>query len=139
MRRGAFLAAALLLALPAAASSARGQPVFEFGRVGGNIASFRVTIQADGRITSSGPVRLAHPDTRLSAARLATLLRVARTQRFWALPRRTLCPDSLPDFASRFVTIHTGGRTRTVSVRGVCRARFASIYRALVAAAGGTP
>jgi hypothetical protein len=84
-------------------------------------------------------VRLTHPDTRLSAARRATLLRFARAQGFWSLPQRTLCRDSLPDFASLYVTIHTGGRTGTVSVRGGCSTRFARIYRALSAAAGVTP
>ena len=95
-------------------------------------------IQTDGRIDHTGPVRLAKPDTQLSRARLAVLVRYARTQRFWSLPRMTLCRDSLPDFASLFVTIHTGGRTRTVSVRGECSTRFARIYRALAAAATAT-
>jgi hypothetical protein len=140
MRRGAILAAALLLApLAAAAPGTVGQPVFQFGRIGGNIEPFEVRIQADGTITGSGPVRITHVGAPLSAARLATLLHFARTQRFWSLPQRTLCRDSLPDFASLYVTIHAAGRTRTVRVRGSCSVRFAKIYRALSAAAGVTP
>jgi hypothetical protein len=140
MRRGAILAAALILAPPAAAASGTvGQPVFEFGRTGGNIRPYEVRIMADGTIVGTGPVRITHVGTPVSAARRATLLRFARTQGFWSLPQRTLCRDSLPDFASLYVTIHTGGRTRTVSVRGGCSIRFGRIYRALAAAAGVNP
>jgi hypothetical protein len=126
--------AALVLAFPAAGASAR-QPLFEFGRTGGNIAPFTVDVQADGTIQTSGPVRLAHPNRQLSRPRLATLLRLAHVQRFWSLPHRRLCHDALPDFASLFVTIRSGGKTRTVIVRGGCSPRFTRVYRALAAAA----
>ena len=133
MLRSVLVAAALLFAFPAAGTAVQ-QPLFELGRMGGNIEPFTVTIQTDGTVDHTGDVRLAHPGTQLSSARLAALLRLARTQRFWTLPRRTLCPGALPDFASLYVTIHTG-TTRTVIVRGGCKPRFARIYRALAAAA----
>jgi hypothetical protein len=134
--RVASLAAVLLLALPAAGSARTPvPPLFAFGRIGGNIAPFRVGIHTDGTVARSGPVRLANPNVRLSKARLAALLRYARTQHFWTLRRRTLCRDSLPDIASLYVTIHTTTRTRTVTVRGECSTRFARIYRALASAA----
>lgn len=136
MRRSVLLLVALLLALPAGgAARTLDQPLFQFGRTGGNIEPFTVAIRTDGTLGHTGPVRLAHPDTTLSQVRLARLLALARAQHFWSLPRRTLCHDSLPDVAALFVTIHTAGKSRTVLVRGDCSARFARIYRALSAAA----
>ena len=136
MRRVALLAAVLLVALPAAGTArTAAPPLFAFGRIGGNIEPFRIAIRLNGTIAHSGPVRLARPHVRLSKAKLAALLRYARTQRFWSLRRRTLCRVSLPDVASLYVTIHTGTRTRTVTVRGDCSPRFARIYRALASAA----
>src|SRR5436853_5448945 len=118
MNRIAVLAASALLALPAAGAARTSQgPSFAFGRIGGNIVPFRVEIRADRTLERSGPVRLAHPDARLSAQRLAGLVGFARTQRFWSLPRTIRCRGSLPDFASLFVTIRTAEKTRTVMVR----------------------
>lgn len=134
MRWALVLAAALLLALPAG-GAAQTQPLFQFGRAGGNIEPFTVTINTDGTLSPSGDVRLTKPDTRLSRARLAALLKYARTQHFWSLAPRTFCSGSLPDFASQYVTIHTAGKTRTVRVRGGCSPRFTRLYRALSVAA----
>jgi hypothetical protein len=134
------LAVALALALAAgAAAQPTPEPLFQFGRTGGNIEPYTVTINRDGTLDSSGFVRLAKPDTHLSQARLASLLRYARTQRFWTLPKRRICKGSLPDFAAQYVTIHTVSKTRTVRVRGSCSVRFTRIYRALSAAATVTP
>jgi hypothetical protein len=135
MRRRVAIAAALLLAFPAGGvARANQQPLFEFGRVGGNIEPYTVQIKTDGTLGSSGDVKLAKPRTRLSQARLAALLRYARTQHFWSLAPRTFCRGSLPDFASTYVTIHSAGKTRTVSVRGGCRPRLTHLFRALSAA-----
>ena len=138
MYRGAVVAAFVLLAFPAAGAAASGQPLFEFGRSGGNIDPFSVQIQSDGTIDHTGPVRFAKPGTRLSQARLAALLRYARTQGFWSQPPRTFCGASLPDYASLYVTISSAGNTRIVSVRGGCKPRFSRIYRALASAANVT-
>ena len=135
MHRVIVLAAALLLAIPAGAVARTSQqPLFEFGRAGGNIEPFSVQIRTDGTLASSGDVKLRRPQTQLSQTRLAALLKYARTQHFWSLSRQTLCPGSLPDFASSYVTIHSAGKTRTVSVRGGCRPGFTRVYRALAAA-----
>ena len=132
----ACVVAALWLALPTGGSARPpNQPLFELGRVGGTIEPFTVRIETDGTLDSSGAVRLARPNTQLSQARLASLLRYAQTQRFWSLPRLTACRGSLPDFASFYVTIHTASKTRTVKVRGGCKPRFTRVYRALSAAA----
>lgn len=133
----AALLAAVLLVLTRAgdASGTTGHARFELGRTGGNIAPFTVVIRPDGTIGHSGPVRLEHPRIRLSKTRRERLLRYANTQRFWSLPPRTLCRDSLPDEASLYVTIHTPARTHRVIVRGDCSVRFSRIYRRLAAAA----
>ena len=136
MLRLAVLSAALLVAVPAAgAARAEAPPLFAFGRIGGNIQPFRVAIRPDGTLAHSGPVRIAHPGVRLSKAKLAALLGLARAQHFWTLRRRTVCRQALPDVASLYVTIHTSTRTRTVTVRGECSTRFNRVYRALAAAA----
>lgn len=134
MLRLAFLVAALALVLPGGGSPA-GQPLFQFGRVGGNIAPFTVSITADGHVEHSGAVRLAHPDVRLSRTKVRALLAAAGAQGFWSLPPRTACRDALPDVASFYVTIHTAARTRRVTVHGGCRPRFSRIYRSLAVAA----
>lgn len=134
--RLALLVAAVLLGfLRGGAAAAPAQTVFELGRIGGNIAPFTVQIRADGSVRHSGPVRLAHRDVRLSQKRLAALRAYARSQGFWSLRRLTLCRGQLPDFASLYVAIHTGGSARRVTVRGDCSPRFSRIYRALAAAA----
>lgn len=115
--------------------AAQSQPLIQFGRSGGNIEPFTVTINADGTLEHLGPVRLAKPDLQLSQARLAGLLRYANEQRFWTLPRRTTCGNSLPDFAAPFITIRTATKTRTVSVRGGCKPRFTRLFRTLSSAA----
>jgi len=136
MRRVAVAAALVLLTFPAGGSARTSQqPLFVFGRSGGNIEPYTVQIKSDGTLQSTGSVRLAKPQTRLSQARLAALVRSARTQHFWSLPSRTFCRTSLPDFASLYVTINAAGKTRTVSVRGGCRPRFTRLFRALAAAA----
>jgi hypothetical protein len=131
-----LLVAAMLLGfLRGGATAAPAQTAFELGRVGGNIAPFTVQIRADGTVRHSGPVRLAHRDVRLSQRRLMALRAYARSQGFWSLRRLTLCRGALPDFASLFVVVHAGGKTRRVTVRGGCSPRFSRIYRALAAAA----
>src|SRR5262245_8068212 len=107
------LAATLLLVTPVG-GAAQMQPLFRFGRIGGTIEPYTVTINTDGTLSQSGDVRLAKPETHLSQARLASLLRYATKQRFWSLRRHTLCRGSLPDFASFFVTISTATKTRMV-------------------------
>jgi hypothetical protein len=133
----AALLAAVLLVLTGGGSAGgtSGPARFELGRIGGNIAPFTVEIRANGTLRSSGAVRLAHPRTRLPNARLVALLREAQGAGFWSLPRRTLCRGSLPDFASLYVTVHTGTRMRRVAVRGDCNARFSRVYRSLSRAA----
>jgi hypothetical protein len=129
------LAAAAALIGVADAGSAATQPSFKFGRVGGNIQPFTVTIARDGSVTSTGPVKpVKH---QLTAGTLARLAALAATEHFFALPLRVNCAGSLPDFAYRSVTVSTSAtRTRTVLVRGGCRRGYTALYAALAAAVG---
>jgi hypothetical protein len=119
----------------AGAGSATTQPSFKFGRVGGNIQPFTVTIARDGSVTSTGPVQPVRQQ--LTTRTLARLAALASTEHFFALPQRVNCAGSLPDFAYRSLTVSTSAtRTRTVLVRGGCRPGYTALYAALAAAVG---
>jgi hypothetical protein len=129
------LAASTALIGVAGAGSAVTQPSFKFGRVGGNIQPFTVTIARDGSVTSTGPVQPARHQ--LTARTLARLAALASTEHFFALSQRINCAGSLPDFAYRSLTVSTSAtRTRTVLVRGDCRPGYTALYAALAAAVG---
>ncbi len=119
-----------------ASGSPTGYPSFVFGRTGGNIEPYSVTITSQGAITTVGPVHLRNPDKKLSQNALGGLVAVARHQGFFSLPRRIGCAGALPDFASAFITVSTVSRRRTVTVHGHCSGRFQKLYGALQAAAG---
>jgi hypothetical protein len=116
--------AALVLASPAAAAS----PRYSFGRAGGNILPFTVTIAPGGAVTVSGPAKVGR--THLTAGQLAALTAVVAKAHLASLPARTVCAGTLPDFASTFVSI--GGRT--VYVRGSCSPSFTRAWNALAKA-----
>jgi hypothetical protein len=123
--RFAFVAfAAAVLASPAAAAS----PRYSFGRSGGNIAPFTVTIAPSGKVTVSGPAKVGR--TSLTPAQLAGLRAAISAAKLSTLPSRTICAGTLPDFASQFVT--AGGHT--VFVRGSCAPSFRRAWFALVSA-----
>ena len=125
MLRFAFAAlAAAVLAAPAAAAA----PSYSFGRSGGNIAPFTVTIAPSGKVSVSGPAKVGR--TSLTPAQLAGLRAAISAAKLSSLPARTICAGTLPDFASEFVT--AGGRT--VSVRGSCSPPFRRAWFALVSA-----
>jgi hypothetical protein len=135
--RGAIAATALTLVAGAVGAAAAGGSLsYAFGRKGGNIEPFTVVVNADGSLDATGAIKLSNPRRRVSSSTLATLLKQARSGGFYSPPRTTLCPGSLPDFASFFVTIRHDGTVRTVSVRGGCRPGFQALYTALSRAAG---
>jgi hypothetical protein len=98
---------------------------FAFGRTGGNIMPFSVTIATTGAITATGPAP-THVDA-VTKQRLAALNRVALDVRFTTLPAVTNCPGTLPDVAATFIRV--GGRT--VRVHGSCVKRFNRLWTAL--------
>ena len=110
-------------------------PPFAFGRAGGNIEPFTITIARDGSVSSSGdaPASLA---PRASLDAVDGLLKLARTEGFYGLSSLVLCPGSLPDVAGQFVTIRTGTVSKKVTVRGNCRAGFTQLYAVVSAVAG---
>ena len=122
--------AALLAAAASAAPAAQAalpSPI-SFGRSGGNIRPFTVTIGASGRVSATAATVTR---TRVSARTLARLERLAA-----ALPAgRRACPGTLPDVAALFVRVGP----RTASVHGACSAAFESAYAALAAAVGLRP
>jgi hypothetical protein len=118
IRLALVAAAAALLAAPAGAAPAP----LSFGREGGSIRPFTVTIAADGAVHASGPVKVGR--TRLTTAQVAALRKVAATNRLSALPATMLCPRSLPDFAGTWIALGTQKRV----VRGSCVPRFANVW-----------
>jgi hypothetical protein len=125
----AALVAAAALPLPAAAGQA--QASFAYGRAGGNIAPYRVTIDRSGAVSASGAIRRSSLVPRIPATTASRLLARARRAGFFAMPRRTQCPRTLPDVAGFSVTVSTPSRTRTVAVRGGCRPAYNRLLAAL--------
>jgi hypothetical protein len=114
--------AAVVLAPAAAASQQIG---FAFGRTGGNIRPFTVTIAADGRVSVSGAARAGR--TKLTRAQLTALDKIAAYAHFATLPMTTNCAGTLPDIASTFVRVGA----RIVRMHGDCVPRYARLWRAL--------
>jgi hypothetical protein len=114
--------AALAAASPVGAGAQRG---FAFGRLGGNIIPFTVSIANDGSVKASGPVKVGR--RHLTLLQIGNLNRIAATNAFGSLAKVTNCPGSLPDIASTFVRIGP----RTVRVHGSCLRGYQRIYAAL--------
>jgi hypothetical protein len=126
MRRALFLAALAAVLVPSAtASEKRG---FAFGRSGGSIRPFAVSISNDGMVRVFGAAEVAR--TKLTVLQLAKLNRVASMMRFTALPETTNCPGTLPDVARTYIRVGA----RTVRVHGTCVARYTRLWKALGAA-----
>jgi hypothetical protein len=123
MCRALLIAIVAAVVVPAAgASEKRG---FAFGRVGGNIRPYTVSIANDGAVRVSGAVAVGR--MKLTLTQLAELNRVASVTRFTALPVATTCKGTLPDVAATFIRVGA----RTVRVRGNCVAGYARLWKAL--------
>lgn len=135
MLRVAVAAAALVAASSTAALAApHSTTSYAFGRTGGNIEPFTVSIAADGSVAVSGPVRVTRQ--RLSAPGMAHLAAVIRNVRFSGLPVTTRCSGTLPDISADFVSVRIGASDRTVLVHGDCSPRFTTVLKALERAVG---
>ena len=129
MRRVIPIAAVLLAVVAAEPAGSAVEPSgFAFGRVGGNIRPFMVSIANSGVVRTSGAVTVLRK--KLTAAQLVSLNRVAIETSFEKLPKATNCPRTLPDIAATYVRVGA----RTVRVRGNCVPRYARMWRALSAA-----
>ena len=126
--RPAFRVAALLALTCAVPAAGAVQPTgFAFGRLGGNIRPYRVTIANSGVVRVSGAVQVGR--TRVTPVQLAALNRIATETRFTMLPAATNCRGSLPDVATTYVRVGA----RTVRVHGGCVPRYERLLKALKA------
>jgi len=116
--------AAAALAGPAGAAS----PPLAFGRAGGNIRPFTITIASNGAVHAFGPVGVGR--TTLTAAQEASLRTVVAKARLAALPATIRCAAVLPDIATSWIRVGA----RTVRVYGNCLARFERVWNALAGA-----
>jgi hypothetical protein len=123
-----MLVVALALATLAPAAGAAPQTGFAFGRVGGNIIPYTVTIAPTGAVSARGPVTLGR--RKLTQPQLAALRRSALVNAFVRLPAVTACPGTLPDVAATFIRVGS----RTVRVHGHCLARYERVWVALTRA-----
>ena len=102
-----------------------GQHGFEFGRTGGNIRPFTVTISTTGVVRTAGAAP-AHLGV-VSKHQLTVLTGIALAVRFTSIPAVTACPNTLPDVAAEFIRVEG----RTVRVHGGCLTRFNRLWTAL--------
>ena len=124
----AVVPACLLVVLVAGAmpASSAVQPTgFAFGRIGGNIRPYTVTIANSGVVRTSGAVEVGR--TMLTSLQLGSLNRVATETSFVTLPKATSCKGTLPDVASTYIRVGA----RTVRVHGGCVPRYQRLLRAL--------
>jgi hypothetical protein len=122
------LAVVLLAGALAPAAGASSKTGFAFGRTGGNIRPYTVTVSTTGKVTATevAPEHVAS----LTKLELANLNRVAYTTQFATLPTFIACPSALPDVAAEFIRVGA----RTVRSHGACNGRFNRLWRALNAA-----
>jgi len=105
--------------------TALAQTGFAFGRTGGNIMPYRISIATSGRVTATGPAP-AHTSL-VSKLRLANLNRAVFDAQFDTMPAFTNCQGTLPDIAAQLIRV--GGRT--VRVHGACVPRFNRLWAAM--------
>jgi len=109
-------------------------PTFAFGRSGGNIIPFTVTIGKDGRVATSGPVHVTATGAPLSLPLRNGLAKLAQAEGFSSGSALVACKGVNPDIAGRFITVTARGKTHTVTARGTCYPAFEELYAVLSAA-----
>ena len=128
MRRTALLALLLVIAGSGSLANAAVHPTgFAFGRTGGNIRPYTVTIANSGVVHVSGAVEVRRK--LLIPAQLAALNRVATETDFIMLPKATNCRGTLPDVAGTYIRVGAS----TVRVHGGCVPRYQRLLTALKA------
>jgi len=115
-----------MVTLVAAALLTSPQTGFAFGRTGGDIVPFRISISAEGVVHGTGAA--PRHDRRLTKLELATINRVAYETDFLDLRARTNCAPALPDEATEFIRV----ASHTVRVHGRCVPRFNRLWAALM-------
>ena len=131
------VALAVPLVVLAGSSAKQAPPTFAFGRSGGNIIPFTVTIGANGHVTTTGTQKLslafATPALRNGLGKLA------KAEGFWTESTYLSCGKINPDIAGHFITVNAGGKTRTVTEHGACYPAFEELYAVLSASTGAGP
>ncbi len=127
MSRTVGFAVLAVLGAFAPAAGATQPTGFAFGRAGGNIRPYTVSIANSGVVRRSGTVRVGR--THVIAQQLVSLNRIATEVSFTMLPASTNCKGTLPDIAATFIRIGA----RTVRVHGGCVPRYQRLLKALQA------
>jgi hypothetical protein len=133
IRSGLVLGVLFVVVMGVAPTAGAAQSGFAFGRVGGNIRPYTVTIASAGGVGTSGAVQVAK--THLTPVQLASLNRIARDTHFATLSATTSCSGTLPDVAATFVRVGA----HTVRVHGACMPGYQRLLKALQAAVGIRP
>ena len=116
-------------------------PAIAFGRKGGNILPFRVSVYGDGILRYQGA---AHPVV-ASYAILPTavqgLSRLAGAEGFWGMPDLIAAARLFPDSGSLYMTVRSGcygTSTRTVTLQGGAQDPAFQYYSCTYAASAST-
>lgn len=123
-----LVAVAILLAAAAAASAAPHRSGFAFGRTGGNIRPFTVTIANSGIVTVRGPAQVGRKQ--LTPVQLGHLNLTAVKVRFSRLPKARSCAGTLPDVAYTFIRVGD----RVARLRGACVPGYTRLWNGLTRA-----
>ena len=112
-----LLVVSAVAAVAACGASAGGRTPIVFGITGGNAIPYRVTIQPGGnvRVSSGWKVR-----RQIRPARMRQLRREIQHAHLAS----SICTNSLPDFATRFVRLGD----RRYAVRGECEVPFNRVF-----------
>ena len=132
LRFCAVTVTAAALAFVGSAGAVTTPSAIAFGRGGGTLIPYSVTIAGTGRVAAHGATVAS---THVAPATLLKLDRTARSL-VKTLPALTQCPGTLPDIASSWVTARTATGLRRVAVHGSCSVAFNRFYAALEAAVG---
>jgi hypothetical protein len=120
---GAAIVGTSLVACGATTTAPTPTPI-AFGVTGGNVVGYRLSIQPNGSVRSTGSARAIR--RQIAAARLRQL----RDEIEHAHLTSRSCPGALPDLARRYIRV---GR-RTVTVHGDCEAAFERVWSDLTRA-----
>jgi hypothetical protein len=102
-----------------------------FGRFGGTIHPYTVTIMSNGSVTAVG---IGVGRKMLTPLVIRRLEAIARSLGFFGWPPATDCERKVPDIGWSWIGIAAKGTTKTVREHGNCIAGFHTLYAALSAA-----
>jgi hypothetical protein len=119
-------------------ATTNGSAVVEFGIKGGNIRPWNVVIRDNGDVEPTGPVAAGNQHLFNPTSTLNGFLRLADAEGFFTM-QSVQCAGTLPDIASQYITIHTGGGAKTLTVHGGCNDNFNQLFSLLKNAAAISP